>query len=509
MTLANGIMDFSAASDLMVQGYITDPNVQENQWAPTIKHIKRRIEFAGIDHYNRGISGAATNSELIGSMRIQMGPTIMSNHSGGRNVDAAMPDPAAFRGKWVDISQTHLSRVAGTLSITASAMEYVKGKDAVLNAAQRMRMQHDKSSDERCEQMINAPATGVKGVVAGNYNPITGAVNSTTIYHVFLRLSTSTAMFHEGDTVKVSYNGSYATYCTGVVQAVCHDTNALGFDIGPGILVYFSTNTNVGSIGSGDTVWPVGEDGNACGFIMSIPTLWDRTYPFFNTLRTTASDTDSAAYWTNEYLNPEHYDVGASAAATVEFNIDSHFGRMFNFMAKLIPDADNRMEPTPGEEGITMSKAVICEAGPALVREIIRQANLPRSRFTRAMPGTLGAAEEKIFASAGASGVVLQDPGMPPIVVQVNGLMEPYTIRTWDPQQVAMIHQFGGRPVWLQAPGAPSIWNQMTTSSDNGATMNLTPKFNAGSFKMMTPFYFKPKTFYAIRYVKDSIGSIA
>ena len=507
MTVANGILDFSAASNLMVQSYMKNPNPQENQWAPTIKHIKRHIPFGGIDqtgYVAAGGEGTGTSPHLS-AMRIQMGPTILANSQGNRSIDAAMPAAQTFDGRWVDVSQNHLSRVAGTMTMTATAMEHVKGEDAVVNAAMMLRTQNDRSLAEREEQMINGPSSGIKGTITGVYVPSTGNASSGAVSYMFLKLSTSPMMFHVGEQVYVTYGaGAVTNVCpVATVQAVCPDPVWNGWSIGPGIIVKFSATTNTTSVTAGDSVYPATEDGSTGGFIMSIPALFDRTVTFFNTIRTAVD-----AYLINDYLNPEQYVAGTSSVNTA-FDIDTHFGRMFNTLGSIIGDSDNRMEPLFGEDAVKMSKAIITEAGPALVREIIRQANQPRARFTRAMPGTLGEAEKSIWASAGASGVVIQDPGLPPIVVQQNNLMAPNAIRTWDPQQVGMIEMNGGQPYWCKAPGAASVWNQMQYASGDAGTNTLIPVFSAACFKIRTPFWFKPKANYQIQYLKDSIGSIA
>jgi hypothetical protein len=406
-----------------------------------------------------------------------------------------------------------MSDVSATISIMQSLMERVNDKESVVNMAKWLRLQTDQSMDERLEQMINAPASGIKGVAARAVYDLDGTSYSGSALGVFIKLSTSTAMFHQGEPVKILYggDGDITHYIVGKITAVCHGEYALGSDMGPGIAVLCSATTYSGSLNTtasniylalaavvaSDTIFPVSETGSACGFLLSLPALWDRSGAFFNKLRT-------SAYPENDYLVPGSYPAGTSSSAA-ELQVSIHLRKLFAELSKVIPDADNRMRIQSGEKGPEISKAVVMDCSHDLLFEMMDQASQPGARFTRSLANTPDKAMEAVYGQAGGEGMVYHYPGMQPIIVQANGLMAPDEVRVWDPQQAALIEMFGGRVLWAKAPGSTTIWNQMQTSPSGGGANALLPQYNAGCRKVLTPFYFTPKAFGNVKYVKPSV----
>ena len=490
-------------STIMGTHYDLEPKWQENRFGPTVRNIKRRIPFAGMDASGSGVGNNGSGVQNA-AMLIEMNPQILTNARSGQDLEAVMPDATTMAGMMVGVNRADLRRVAASLALSKLAIDHYRGMpDASWNLAKEMRRQTDKAIAERQDQIINT-STGAKGTVLNTYAP-----GASTAYvsgdYIFIQLSTSPSMFHQGELLTmVTTSGTHKIALT--VLAVCHAPQFERMNIGPGIMCLDSgAGGYLGSIAAGDTLYPAGETPSTSGYPCSMPALFDSsTAPgaFFDKTRYGTTN------WVNNFLVP-YMEYCAAASAPAPFDIDVHFGHMFATLAQMIPTERNNLAPQKGEENISISEAVICESSPAMVREIARQANQPKSRWTRAIPSSLGEAGKQIIAVAGATATVLIDPDMPPIVLQSNELMTPTNVRTWDPNQWAMIEMGGGKPDWLRDPGSGSVWHQAysITGADTAVsttTLHLIPKYIAGAFVINTPICLRPKTGYEIQGVKPS-----
>jgi hypothetical protein len=496
--MADDYFLLAEGSTIMGTHYDLEPKWQENRFGPTVRNIKRRIPFAGMDASGTGVGSAGTNA----AMMIEMNPQIMTNARSGSDLEAVMPDATTMAGMMVGVNQSDMRRVAASLALSKLALDHYRGMpDASWNLAKEMRRQTDKAIAERQDQIINT-STGAKGTVANVYAPGGTSAYSSAGY-AWIQLSTSPSMFHQGELITITQSSNTVS---AVVVAVCHAPQFERLNIGPGIMVYASTDTYLSSVTAGDTIYPAGETPSTSGYPCSMPAL-------FNSSTTPGAFFDKTRYgttnWVNNFLVP-YMEYCGDASAPVPFDIDVHFGHMFATLAQMIPTERNNLAPQKGEENIEISDAVITEASPAMVREISRQAGQPGSRWTRALPSTLGEAGKKIIAVCGTTATVLIDPDMPPIVLQSNELMTPTNVRTWDPNQWAMIEMGGGKPEWLKDPGSGSVWHQAYNITSAGSvasttTLHLVPKYIAGAYVINTPICMRPKTGYEIQGVKVSI----
>lgn len=483
-----GQMLLAQATNLLDEVWDLQEVVQEGRFGSTAQHIKTVTPW----------KGGAMHRKLV---NMQYSGAIAT-----ADLEADAPNPTKIDLLDVEIQESHLRRLSFSISHSIQAqMETSDPDHAAYNIARELALQANETIGEKRNQLLNSDANARKCLVAAKYT-VNGATYSQATT-AFLKIDAgSVSGFHQGEIIDI-HSGSTATVrVVAQVTDVIHDTYMLGANVGPGITVKVSTDypstggycddANFDNVVDNDMIVNRAELAG-CGYHAAFSSLMDLTTTpgtYFGVTRTTAG---------NRFLIPYGHDYsvggtyGSNNGTMVTLDIDAHFGPFADVMGLLIPPARAYRK----NKDFQLTDALVCQASPSLVNEIVRQAGQGSALFTRAVAADMDAASRaKLVAVAGWNGAVLMNPNTPPIVVQPEALAPANTIRMFEPNCWEFIRMGGNAPTMIKTPQG-DIWHNRR----NTTTGNLTSILDASGFVIEAPFCDQPRLNYVIQGVKSSL----
>lgn len=482
-----GQMLLSQATNLLDEVWDLQEIVQEGRFGSTAQHIKKVTPWKG------------------GAMHKKMVNMQYSGAIATADLEADAPNPTKIDLLDVQLEESHLRRLSFSISHSIQAqMETSDPDHAAYNLARELALQANETIGEKRNQLLNSDANARKCLVAAKYKHDGDTYPGGTATVAFLKIdSGSISGFHQGEIIDIHNASTSAIRIVAQVNDVIHDTYMFGRNVGPGISVTLSSDyaasgvdNHFDNVADNDMIVNRAEAAG-CGYHAAFSSLMDLTTSpgtYFGVTRTTAG---------NRFLIPYGHDYsvggtyGANNGTMVTLDIDAHFGPFADVMGYLIPPARAYRK----NKDFQLTDALVCQASPSLVNEIVRQAGQGSSLFTRTIASDMdSAARAKLVAVAGWNGAVLINPNTPPIVVQPEALAPANTIRMFEPNCWEFVRMGGNAPTMIKTPQGDMWHNRRNTT-----TGNLTSILDASGFVIEAPFCDQPRLNYVIQGVKSSL----
>ena len=485
------------ATSMLDEIFLMEDIAQEARFGDTVQHITRSSSWAG------------------GALHKKMANQIFSRTLSNSDLESDAPLAGKIDTLDVQIEESHLRKLHFSLRHTIPAHQEVDGsKDAVYDLAMELALQALQSIDEKRNHMIHQNSDGVKAVVVQKYDPDGTAYSgyssdangtyrgSAGVAMAFLQVDQgSISKFHQGELIDIRIASTEVNRVVGVVCDVWHDTVYQGLSVGPGLLVaadaagdsaaHFDLggDTDFDNAVDGDEIFSSGEaDGS--GLPVGFGELFKRsgTLAYFG-----ITDRTAPGY---QFLIPYGRDY-SSGGASVEIDIDTHFGNMADTMGMLFgPARLNRRK-----RGFAMTEAIVCICPPDLVNTVARQAGQSTIQFTAEAASNLPEARRKQLTSVqGWVGSVIQHPTLPPIVLQGDPCATKDTIRIFEPSTFEFIRMGSKIPKFIPNASGGKWHNRR-----NVTTGQLTMSMDASGFVVETLFCDQPQLNYSIEGVKKDI----
>jgi len=496
-----GQMLLAQATKLLDEVWDLQEIVQEGRFGSTAQHIKKVTPW----------KGGAMHKKLVNMM--------YSGAIATSSLEADAPNPTKIDLLDLEIQESHLRRLSFSISHSIQAqMETSDPDHAAYNLARELALQANETIGEKRNQMLNSDGSARKALVAARYDSDGTPWNGShpDALEAFIKIDGgSISNFHQGEIIDI-HNGTTASIrVVAQVLDVIHDTYMLGLNVGPGIVVelatdYLTSGTGTGvlnaftDVADGDVIVNRTETlestpgaGDGCGYHAAFSSLMDITATpsaYFGITRSAIGRRFMVPYG-HDYSTGGTY--GANNGTMVNLDIDAHFGPFADVMGMLIPPARAYRK----NKDFQLTDALVCQASPSLVNEIVRQAGQGTALFTRAVASDMDSATRaKLVAVAGWNGAVLINPNVPPIVVQPEALAPANTIRMFEPNCWEFIRMGGNAPTMIKTPGGDMWHNRRNTT-----TGNLTSILDASGFVIEAPLCDQPRLNYVIMGVKSSL----
>lgn len=443
----------------------------------TASHMKRQSSFNGRSTVKKLMTGMLTNARASATLE---GP---------------VPEAQKITVEEVTIDKDDFRRLTASIKMSEPVMMNVDGKDenAIWDLANEKYMETETAIAEVRNQRLNGDGDAVKAVTGTpldlDASPISG--NADVAYLPLT--SGSTSMFHEGEIIDTRDPGSGDVGIQLLVKAVVHDGYYLGVSMGsPGIIVATEDGSSYDDahcddIASGDELVASGE-ANGDGFPGGFDLVGDLTgaTAYFGL------DRDSTAPQ-NFFLVAAGRDYGGAT-----LDIAKHLGAMSAFYGQMLTQSRQRRM----YDKFDMTEAIVCQASPKLLDDIVRQAGDGRDLFTSEHSSSLSEAKKKkLIAVQGWDGVILRHPHLPPLALESESLMPNNQIRAFDPNAWEFVRMGGMKPNWHRSPGVKSRWHTVRDSS-TGRIENV---YEAGCSVYETPFCDIPKMNYFVKDVEPEL----
>lgn len=410
-----------------------------------------------------------------------------------RTLEADARAGSAPKIEEIEITQSYLRRIDHTLVRGVLAQSILSGgKHGIYVLATELGLEALESLDEKENQLLNSDYQATKGTIQGIYSTA-GGTYTTADSAILTIADASIAMFTPGEVLDVrDATGSYAVLGEIAVTDVFHNSNAYGVDVSYPSIRVSVTNVDANmddfdTVAVGDTLCHADDTYHLTtfpGFDASFSAMVDVTgaTTYFGQTRTDPG---------KSYLMPYGKDY-SSGGDNQPLDLDTIFDELSITMGLFI----NPTRTWLRNNDLKFTDAIVCQAPPALMPSIQRQAGEAGRRWHLIQPRTLPEAEQrKLIAVSGWNGAVVQTFGeqLPPIAFQVEPQMAPDTIRFFEPAVMSwlQLNSNSRQPQWLRNENG-GRWHVKR----NATTGNLQFSMDAVCFRTVAPFCSVPRLVY-------------
>ena len=492
----------TTALTMQDEAFDLNPIVQQARFGATAQHIQREKQFTGgsmhVKIYKENYQGARAASDLSADAHYSSGITVVD----------------------LEIARSNFRRLGVPLVRDIIVDEVLNPpEDAMFDLAKELALEAEENVGEARNRILNSNGDLVMGWVGAVYDE-DGTTYNDGQTDAFIKITKgSISLFHPGQTLHIRHasvneeDGTTGTLpqikC--VVNDVCPGAYWFGNNVGPGIVVTITTDGD-GTSGEDSNFNTVEDAATAATNTDEICLTGENNdaYPgSFGALGMTGDVTPSTYFGItrttkgNGYLIPmgRHWDSSGDGTGTkTALDISTHFRAMYKDFGGLLSAARGYRR----NRDFALSNAIVCQAHPDLIAEIVIQAGESPQRFNIEQASNMDAAKRRaMFASYGFDGAVLRNSydTIPPIALQPETLMDNGTIRLFEPSAGTWLRIGSKRVTWAKVGTGNSYW----LVRRNATTGNRTMQVDAFGYVLETIFGDQPRLIYPMDGLKDSL----
>jgi len=495
MGASNLTQDLNDALVYRDEVFKLDPLIQQCIFGATSQHITRESVWVSGSEHRKVLKEQFTGARVTDDL------------------DADAHSASQILVEDLEIPESSFRRLGFTLQRDLLVSKSVSGgAHSCFDIARELVLEGKEAVGEKRNILLNSNGDCVIGYVAAVYDPDGTAYTSTATTALVQITKGSISAFRPGLYVQIrAASDNTDIRLKGKVEGVIYDENFRGnASVGPGIIVSIQTDgigsddgdqTNfdttqaaAASTTNTDEIVASGEtDENYPAAFGALADLGTTPGTYFGKTRTAVG---------NEYLIPmgRHWDSDGDGTGTaVPFVVNTHMGTMIRSFSRMLC----RSREYRKNHRYQLTKAIVCQAPPPLCEEMASQIGTDNVRFTKKMASDLSEAMQRnLVAVGGWDGAVLRSATsiMPVIALQEEQLMDPGTIRLFEPSAFEWIRMHQKETQFIPN-AAGGFWHNRR----HATTGNLQYQLDAFGFVNETIFCDQPRMLYHMDGLTDSL----